>query len=257
MHQKSEKSICKPLASIPDESGFPLCSNKRPASSNKQQDTGFTLLEILIAIFILAIIFTTIFASYNAVYSGSETIDQGIASYEMAKSCFNRMIFDLESIHVSLPPEYTPPDFDDPPDPYRIVGDTFSVESTGFPRLRITSLAHVSFGCKTENGIAEIVYYVQAADNGNFVLRRADSLYPYQPFEEKAGDPVLCEDVKSLTFKYYDQKGIEYDLWDSDAEDFGYATPRAIGIKLELGNDSGSRLFETMVSLPVYRKKKE
>ena len=74
---------------------------------------------------------------------------------------------------------------------------------------------------------------------------------------EKAGDPVLCKDVRSLTVKYYDEDGTEYDLWDSDAESFGYATPRSIGIKLELASASQPLLFETRVTLPVFREKKK
>ena len=239
MHYKSEKNSVTPLTLSP------------------QPDSGFTLLEILIAIFIFAIIVTTIFGSYNSVFTGAEEINQGVASYETARNCLNRIIFDLESIHLSLPPQYVPPDFNGPPDPYRIVGDTNNVQNISFPKLRFTSTAHVSFGGKTENHIAEIVYYVQATDDDNYLLRRADNLYPYEEFEEKSSDPVLCENLKSLTFKYYDREGTEYDLWDSDAEDFGYATPAAIGIKLELTGGTNSLLFKTMVTLPVYRKKKE
>jgi general secretion pathway protein J len=239
MHYKSEKNSVTPLTRSP------------------QPDSGFTLLEILIAIFIFAIIVTTIFGSYNSVFTGAEEINQGVTSYETARNCLNRIIFDLESIHLSLPPQYAPPDFNDPPDPYRIVGDTNNVQNISFPKLRFTSTAHVSFGGKTESDIAEIVYYVQATDDNNYLLRRADNLYPYQPFEEKSSDPVLCENLKSLTFKYYDREGTEYDLWDSDAEDFGYATPAAIGITLELTGGTDSLWFKTMVTLPVYRKKKE
>jgi len=220
-------------------------------------DRGFTLLEIMIAISIFAIIATTIFTSYSSLLSGSETSDQGTAPYEMAKNCLNRMIVDLESIHLTLPPGYSPPVLGEPPELYRIVGEIFDIQGVSFPRLRFTSLAHLSFGGKTEKGIAEIVYYVQASGDGNYVLKRADNLYPYETFEEKAGDPVLCTDVKSLTFKYYDQDGTAYDLWDSDDEDFGYSTPKAIDINLELAESSGSLWFKTMVTLPVYRKKKE
>ena len=110
---------------------------------------------------------------------------------------------------------------------------------------------------KTDSGIAEIVYYVQDTEDNGFILRRADNLYPYLHFEEKGSDPILCEGIKSLTFKYYDHEEEEYDLWDSDAKDWGYTTPKRIGIKLELDNDSGQLVFETMVTLPVYRKTKD
>jgi len=239
MHQKSGKNSVTPFIRDP------------------QTNSGFTLLEILIAIFIFAILVTTIFGSYHSVFTAAEEINQGVTSYEMARNCLNRMIFDLESIHLSLPPQYAPPDFSDPPDPYRIVGDTNNVQNISFPKLRFTSTAHISFGGKTESDIAEVVYYVQATDDDNFLLRRADNLYPYEEFEENSGDPILCENLKSLTFKYYDREGTEYDLWDSDAEDFGYATPAAIGIKLDLTGVTCSLWFETMVTLPVYRKKKK
>jgi general secretion pathway protein J len=260
MHQKSEKNSSNSLTNIqqPGTSNQePGTRNQEPASGIRHPDSGFTLLEILIAIFIFSIIVTTIFGSYNSVFTGAEAINQGVKSYEMARNCLNKMIFDLESIHLSLPPHYAPPDFNGPPDPYRIVGDTNNVQTIAFPKLRFTSTAHVSFGGKVESGIAEIVYYVQATDDGNYLLRRADNLYPYQPFEENASDPVLCENLKSLTFNYYDREGTEYDMWDSDAEDFGYATPAAIGIKLELTGGTDSLWFKTMVTLPVYRKKKE
>lgn len=229
-----------------------------PSSIHTQkQGGGFTLLEILIAIFIFAIIITIVFASYNSIFKDSRTIKQGITSYEMAKNCLNRMIVDLESAYVTLYPKYTPPDVDDPPDPYRMVGDSMVIKTEEFPKLRFTSLAHLSFDGKIENGIAEIIYYVQDTQERGFVLRRADNLYPYQPFEEKTSDPILCEGVKSLAFKYYGPDGEAYDFWDSDAKDWGYATPKRIGIKLELDNNSDSLLFETMATLPVYRKKKE
>lgn len=232
------------------------CSCHRVFAS-RSEDRGFTLLEIMIAIFIFAIIVTTIFTSYTSLLSGNETSDQGTAPYEMAKNCLNQMIVDLESIHLTLPPGYSPPVLGEPPELYRIVGEIFDIQGVAFPRLRFTSLAHISFGEKTEKGIAEIVYYVQASGDGNYVLKRADNLYPYETFEEKAGDPVLCTDVKSLTFKFYDQDGTAYDLWDSEDEDFGYSTPKAIDINLELAESSGSLWFKTMVTLPLYRKKKD
>jgi general secretion pathway protein J len=218
---------------------------------------GFTLLEIMIAIFIFAVVLTTIFASYNALFSGNETIEQGTASYEMAKNCLSRMMIDLESIHISLPPEYAPQTVADSHDLYRVVGEMVDIQGREFPKLRFTSLSHIAFGGKTQNGIAEIVYYVQIEGEDRYRLKRADNLHPYPSFEEKAGDPVLCKDLKSLTVKYYDENGTEYDLWDSDAEAFGYSTPRAIRIKLELASASEPLLFETMVTLPVFREKKK
>lgn len=253
MSKKAGNSSSNSLTNIQEQG----TRNKEPASGIRHPNSGFTLLEIMIAIFIFSVIVTTIFGSYNSVFTGSEIINEGVTSYETARTCLNRMIFDLESIHVSFPPQYSPPDFNGPPDPYRIVGNTDNVQTVSFPKLRFTSTAHVSFGGKTESNIAEIVYYVQATNNGHYLLRRADNLYPYEEFEENANDPILCENLKSLTFNYYDREGTEYDMWDSEAEDFGYATPASIGITLELTSGTSSLWFKTMVTLPVYREKQK
>jgi general secretion pathway protein J len=60
-----------------------------------------------------------------------------------------------------------------------------------------------------------------------------------------------------LSFKFYDKDGIEFDVWDSDSDEFGYATPKAIAIKLDLAKKTVSHTFETMVSLPISRGKTE
>jgi len=226
-----------------------------PASSIQRHVAGFTLMEILLAILILGLVVTTILASFNTVFSTTETLDSSSKYYNMAKTCLNRMTIDLEMLFVNQPPLYKAPDFDDPPDPYRILGSQTNLDGTSFARLRFTSHAHLSFENSSREGIAEIVYYVIVKNDGQFVLKRSDNLYPYPPFEEKASDPVLCENVKSLAFKYYDQEETESDEWDSDADEHQYATPTAIKIQLELGHETESYPFETTVRLPVYRGK--
>jgi general secretion pathway protein J len=167
------------------------------------------------------------------------------------------MALDLGALYVAQPPIYKMPVFDDPPDPYRFVGANTEIGGTSFANLRFASNAHIPFNKSIKGGVAEIVYYVQDVDGGQRVLRRRDHLYPYPPFEENIGDPVLSEHVKSLAFKYFDDEGTEFEEWDSDSADYDHATPAAIGIKLEIGNESLSYTFETTVRLMVRRKKIE
>jgi general secretion pathway protein J len=60
-----------------------------------------------------------------------------------------------------------------------------------------------------------------------------------------------------LSFKFFDKDGLEFDVWDSDSDEFGYATPVAIAVKLELLNKAETHTFETMVSLPLIRQRAE
>lgn len=219
--------------------------------------SGFTLLEMLLAIFIFSVVTATVYGSFNFIVSSIETIEAGIDSGEMAKVCLDRMITDLTSMHVTLPPAYKQPGFNDDPELYRVVGEKETIGGTECSKLRFASSEHLPFGQDSREGIAEIIYYVHETDENIRVLRRSDSLYPYEPFEEKKSDPILCEQVKSLTFSYYDEDEEENDTWDSESGEFGYGTPVAIGITLEIGDEVSSSLFKTMVNIPVSRKKKE
>jgi general secretion pathway protein J len=209
----------------------------------------------MISIFIFSIIITTIFASFRSVFFSADKIDVGLDTYGMAGSCLNRISLDLSGITIAQPPEYAKPEIDSPPDPYRVVGDQSEVSGADFPRLRLASRSHVPLDGSAHESIAEIIYYVSEDDENGYILRRSDLLYPYTPPEEQAGDPVLCERVKSLVFTYYDNEGTAHDTWNSESKDASYATPKAINILLEVGEeDSVSMVFETMVMLPVVRE---
>jgi len=157
---------------------------------------------------------------------------------------------------VSTAPLYTPPEPDDPPDPYRVFGQTTDNGDASFGTLRFTSLAHVPLGIKARAGIAEIRYYVQADSAGQFVLRRADHLYPFPDFQESRADPVLCKDVAALRFIYYDTEGEPQETWNSDSADNQYATPASIGVELKIGDDTSAGTFRTRIALPVIRERR-
>lgn len=217
---------------------------------------GFTLIEVLIAIFILGIVMTTVYTSFNTIVGKTEAIEGGSDMYEMGKSCLNRMSDDLLSIYISRKPAYFKPEFGDEPEPYRIVGEQSYVDDAMFTKLKFSSLAHIPFSSSVRPaGIAEIVYYVSKSEFGGYVLRRFDALFPHEPFEENTSDPVICENIKSLKFKFYDEEGEEYETWDSESDEFDYATPTSIDIRLEIGNSENTYLFSTHVKLALCRKK--
>jgi general secretion pathway protein J len=233
-----------------------------PSFENSIKNSGFTLLEILIAIFIFAIVMSTIFGTFNAVISRTDAIKNGMGGYEMARTCLNRITSDLNAIYIEQKPLYHSPDFDDPPDPYRLIGKETFAGNKSFSQLRFASTDHLSMKRNNENGIAEIVYYVkeQGYPESEFVLKRSDVVYSYDKdyeFEEKDSDPVLCEDIEEFSVLYYDKDENEYEKWDSDSDYMKYSTPYAIKIRLKIKSSNGSYAFDTKIALPVYREKFE
>lgn len=218
------------------------------------QTYGFTLIEILTAMFIFSIIASTLFIAYRALFVDTAGFEKGMQRYALAQSCFSRIKSDLSAIKVAVAPLYTPPEPEGPPDPYRLFGQTAYSGDVISGTLRFASLAHVPLGRMPRTGIAEIRYYVEADKNGQFVLKRADHLYPFPDSEATGTDPVLCDGVRSLRFIYYDSEGEPHENWDSDSADNDYATPMSIRVELEIGDDASAATFQTRIALPVIRK---
>ena len=218
---------------------------------------GFTLLEVLVAIFIFAIVVTTIFGSFNSVFSKGEHLQADAALHEMGRRCLDRMATDLSQIYVAQRPAYAPPTASDAADPYRLVGEVVDRGAAALARLRFASHAHVPMGAAPGGGIARIVYYPAEAPDGSLVLRRSDRLDPAPDFEESPADPVLCENLRAMTCTFFDEAGEAHEGWDSDAAETGFATPVAVGVRIEIGDGKRGRVFETRVALPVFREKSQ
>ncbi|MDY6904798.1 MAG: type II secretion system protein GspJ [Thermodesulfobacteriota bacterium] len=214
---------------------------------------GFTLMEILVAISLSAVVFTLLFGSFNLLISNVGAVKEGISVYQAARVCMDRITEDLRSVYVTLPPAYEPPDFDDDPDPYRFLADLSYGDDA---ELSFVAFSHLPLGSEIPAKAGRIRYYLYETDTGGRVLMRRDAVMRVDSDEMDDGnDPVLCEHVKALRFTFYDETEREYEYWDSDSREFDYATPRAVRIELVLEKDGEApRRFETLVALPVYRK---
>jgi general secretion pathway protein J len=225
-----------------------------PASGRNSR--GFTLIEILTAIFILAIVVSLVLGAFDAIFSNADRVNVASDLNEMGAAALDRMSTDLKAIHVMPYPRYKPPQLlDDEPDIYRVEGKTSNVGGHTFAWLRFTSMAHLPLNHDADEGVAEIVYYVQETPGNDYIIRRADHLYPYPEFEERETDPELCEQVRDFTLTFFDADGTEYEEWDSESDDMEYGTPRAIKVKLALGDETAPDVFTTEIALPVYRYK--
>lgn len=230
--------------------------NRWGERGSRKSQRGFTLIEVLTAMFILALVVTVVLSSYNSIFSSAEHINTSSDLMEMGSACISRLTTDLEAIHVMAHPRYKEPDIDDDPEIYHLSGEVKTSGGGSFAMLRFTSLAHLPLNQDNRQGIAEIVYYVQSTEAGEFSLHRADKLYPYpEKFEASPTDPVVCEQVRAFELTYFDHEEQEHEEWDSESEDVAYSTPRSIAIKLALGGEETPIVFTTEVGLPLYRFK--
>jgi general secretion pathway protein J len=226
-----------------------------PAKTQAGCNDGFTLLEILVALLIFAVVMSSLFLSFRSILFDPEGLTRHFSSQEMSRNALDRIASDLQTIYVSLPPQYRLPEGNNPPDPYRLEARTDVVGNREFSRLRFASLAHLPMRNRPQKGIAQIVYYVQAEENNTFVLRRADHLAPYPAPAGVVDDPILCSGIRSLTFRFIDADGEAFDTWNSEEDRFGYRLPASIAVRIELAEKGPAAVLETQVHLPVQRER--
>jgi general secretion pathway protein J len=218
---------------------------------------GFTLVEILIAIFIFAVVLTTIYTSYTGTVRVVNQTESEADIYQMARIAMERMIEDLESVYLPQNGEATRAEESDEHE-FQFVGEDREIRGRSADTLRFISRSHVDLSGEDQGtGKAEIGYYVRENDGGDgFVLYRIDRPMLGNTFslDEETGGLVLCERLMSVDFSYYDKNGEVYRSWDPTSEGSGGKIPRKISISLEFVNASNPEMpfkFMTIVTLPL------
>jgi len=214
---------------------------------------GFTLIEILIAIFILTTVLTTIYAAYTGTFRIVKDTQYADGNYSMARTAMSRMTKDIGSVCSSK-------------GSFRFVSVKSETEREDFMELSFLSSAHLNFYDERSSGIAVINYFIVEEDGEDgCILKRKDELYREKPegAEEEVsrdGGYILCEGLQSLVYTFYDEGGEEYDSWNSESDSKAQngKAPAVVSIQMDFINpDDKDRpyRFMTKVFLPAARNK--
>lgn len=206
---------------------------------------GFTLIEILIAVFILGIVLTTVYASYTGTFRTIRATETDAELYGMARTVLERMTRDLEA---TAPWKGA----------FTFTARPYNLGDREFTRLIFRSTAHIAFGEQGEPaGIAVIEYGVEeGTEKEGYALSRSDSLHR-DPGKEEAptGGFLMCDRVETLTYRFFDSAGKEYDTWDNGQDEAQKKkAPAMVEIRLGLVNENDREHpfpFMTRVRLPL------
>ena len=113
-----------------------------PPGDTLAADRGFTLMEILVAVLILGVLMTTLFASFNAFLSSSAVVTETLAQNERVNTLLGHFERDLNSLYITLPPRYKAPETASDTDPFRFQGAKEQISGLEFSRLTFTSMNH-------------------------------------------------------------------------------------------------------------------
>jgi len=208
----------------------------------RNSDTkGFTLLEILIAIAILAVIATMVYASFDASIKVIDRVDSDADIYRQARLILTRLSEDLSMAYKSkgnVQPEAT------------FVGQDGAVNGRAQDTLRFTSLSHLRYLPDEPASDFNLIEYSLEADpeGKKWALLRKEEANLYSLSVTGAGQHVMGEGIHSFNLRYFDGK-TWLDRWDTTNQK---GVPWVVEIEIQFQEPGGGqRSFKSWVELAL------
>lgn len=205
-------------------------------------NNGFTLLEILIALAIFAVIVSILFPAFIGTFRNMEAAETDSEIYQMARITLDRMTEDLASAYLSQDVSF--------------MGMDNTINGQGADSVRFMSRAHLAFNERQSlDGNAQLAYYIkEGEEEKGLILYRSDTLELREAPEEGTGGLILCQGLSAAQLTYQDADGEAHDEWDSSSIVYKNRLPLKVSILLEFVNqaDPESPLrFMTSVFIPM------
>lgn len=199
--------------------------------------SGFTLIEILVALAILSVIITALYSTFFLSHKAINAVDDSLVRMQEARTILDIIKKEIEAAVYSRDREYT----------------LFKLEDRDFYGRQASQLTFTAFS-PLSPGLSKIIYAVEE-DKGSPVLRKKLVSAFTKPLETKSMD--LMEDLYSFTIeaRYQDQW---VKTWDSA---LNYGIPDEVKITVTLLNkdkdkkqDSGTPYSISDIAKPMIGK---
>ncbi len=220
-----------------------------------KRERGFTIIEILIAVTLGAVILATVYGAYHMVVKTTMNYSRVSDTYQTARIVLDTMAKEISGAYQPLFAER---------------GKMFLGVDEWYAGLENDTLSMVTTTCisggEVETGYDtyETTYYLGRGDeDGLLYMKTAPYFNLEEPFKE-GEEVVLAENVRSLDFKYYD--GTEWvEAWGGEPQavvedEETPALPYGVRITISIGTaeEKEPARFSTIAFLPMTpRMKKE
>jgi general secretion pathway protein J len=211
----------------------------------RTSDGGFTLIEVLVAVFIGAIVLTVLYASFFQIVKAKERIEEELELYHEARVVMSKMTKDLVT---AFPRGLVNTDESNITLPFFL-----GVRDGDYSSLSFTALSRTPGPNSRESDQTEISYYLEPIpDTDLFALMRKDN----PTIENEDGGTVypISERVTGFNISYLTNPGQGDDTgeftyeWNSNET---ASLPAAVNIELVLRNPKGENItFNTLVVIP-------
>jgi len=201
------------------------------------RNRGFTLVEVMITAAILALIVTILYGAFAGSIKSMEISSEGGDIYRKARIVLNRMTQEISCACLPFKEEI-------PGIQYAFVGEDGAQEGLPQDTLSFTTTALPLKG--PSRGLKEVGYYLAPDPETEepALLMREDTT-PDDRIDEGGMSHLLAEGIWGIDFTYYDERGREWERWDSTSAIFAGKTPRFVRISLFFIDERGEPLSLT------------
>lgn len=226
-----------------------FASARIPAIRRRVAARGVTLLEIMVALGVLALIGTLIYGALDGMAKSREGITRIGDRYLQGRTALARITRELQSAFVSAHL---------PVNPALITRSTvfLGTDQSNMDRLDFTTFSHRRLARNAhESDQSEISYFTSRDPNvsGKMdIVRREDASIDLEPTK---GGPVLvlAEDVSELEFRYFDPMTQQWtDSWDSSAAAGQLGRlPSQVKVSLVMLHGPGDKPIRFQTKVPI------
>ena len=193
---------------------------------------GFTLLEMLVAMTLMAILAGALYASLNTAFQGRRAAERALEPARRAAAALDMLGQNLEA---ALPPTGL------------LAGEFLGEDADGengepADRLTFHALAQDQSGARPPYPINMLEIFLSTDDEtGETALVRHTTVNLLSPEVSEPVDEVLCQGVRAFDASYFDGSAWT-DSWDSTMT--GNSLPMAVAVSLTLEGEDGEKSYE-------------
>jgi type II secretion system protein J len=245
--KRQSRGVCTAFSLKRGQKGRALLQpNAERALSELRWRAGFTLLEILIAIAILALVVSSLYGAYSGTMETTEMVESARDIDQAARLTLMQMVDDFSSLY------YKKVEGENEDSPFRFQGG-MDTDSEGGTVVQFASTAHLGFDGSFPNlRINRVSYVLEKQDDNQRYYKLVRMELPFVDLSGEREETAveLADTVESLTIIYLNEDGETLSQWDSKAEETAGILPRLVHIRLQLAG-AKSRVFATTVAIQV------
>jgi general secretion pathway protein J len=219
---------------------------RRRSSRSSLRSSGFTLLELLLAIAIAAVIITVVNIAFFQSHANVEAIGTQREIYQTARIVMDRMIKDLTCAYLPTDNrQMTAEEIS----LYRFVGVDDDTGETDRDTLSFTTTTDIGFS-SVSGTVCEVGYYLKEdeEEKGVFTLMRREDPTPHFGVTKAGQELEIAEGVTGMNIVYLDEASQEIDEWDLLKK---LTLPRQVKVTLTMASGKGTVSFSATASLPL------